>query len=212
MPKNSTVSESKVHPGFLTITLSVVGRFLGRPYRSCPMPKQFCRLSVVCLSTVVTRVHCAKTAEPIGTNFGMSVAPDENSTALKFGDDRFKGCGTVPPNVAPKWSNSRFFTLCHALYPDAWFVCDDFWQRCCRGQVGKPLKMVTIGPGIWVQCPQICPKMVKFALFTARCYACAVLAMGLCPCLCLCLWQAGVLLKRLNVGSHKQHHTIAQGL
>jgi len=35
----------------------------------------------------MTRVHCAKTAEPIGPNFGMSAAPDENSTALKFGDD-----------------------------------------------------------------------------------------------------------------------------
>ena len=36
----------------------------------------------------------------------------------------------------------------------------------------------------------------------------------LCLCLsvCLCLSQVGVLLKRLNVGSHKQHHTIAQGL
>jgi len=31
-------------------------------------------------------------------------------------------------------------------------------------------------------------------------------------CLCLCLSQVGVLLKRLNVGSHKQHHTIAKGL
>jgi len=29
---------------------------------------------------------------------------------------------------------------------------------------------------------------------------------------CKCLSQVGVLLKRLNVGSHKQHHTIAQGL
>jgi len=28
---------------------------------------------------------------------------------------------------------------------------------------------------------------------------------------CLCLSQVGVLLKRLNVESHKQHHTIAQG-
>ena len=28
----------------------------------------------------------------------------------------------------------------------------------------------------------------------------------------VCLPQVGVLLKRLNVGSHKQHHTIAQGL
>ena len=29
---------------------------------------------------------------------------------------------------------------------------------------------------------------------------------------CLCLSQVGVLLKRLNTGSHKQHHTIGQGL
>ena len=29
---------------------------------------------------------------------------------------------------------------------------------------------------------------------------------------CVCLSQVGVLLKRLNVGSQKQHHTIAQGL
>ena len=51
-------------------------------------------------------------------------------------------------------------------------------------------------------------------IFTARCYASAVLAMA--PCLSVCLSvrpsQVGVLLKRLNVGSHKQHHTIAQGL
>jgi len=30
--------------------------------------------------------------------------------------------------------------------------------------------------------------------------------------LSVCPSQVGVLLKRLNVGSHKQHHTIAQGL
>ena len=52
---------------------------------------------------------------------------------------------------------------------------------------------------------------------TARCYASAVLAMGLClclsvcVCLCLCLSQVGVVLKRLNIGSHKQHHTIPPG-
>ena len=33
-----------------------------------------------------------------------------------------------------------------------------------------------------------------------------------CVCLSVCLSQAGVLLKRNNVGSHKQHHTIPQGL
>ena len=37
-------------------------------------------------------------------------------------------------------------------------------------------------------------------------------SVSVCVCLCLCLSQVGVLLKRLNLGSHKQHHTIVQGL
>jgi len=58
-------------------------------------------------------------------------------------------------------------------------------------------------------------RQLSFLLvFTARCYASAVLAMGMClsvsACVCVCLSQVGVLLKRLNIGSHKQHHTIAQ--
>jgi len=38
------------------------------------------------------------------------------------------------------------------------------------------------------------------SIFTARCYASAVLAMGLClsESVCVCLSQVGVLLKRLN--------------
>jgi len=57
------------------------------------------------------------------------------------------------------------------------------------------------------------PPSVKARLvFTARCYASAVLAMALCLSVCLYPSQVGVLLKRLNVGSHKQHHTIVQGL
>ena len=36
-------------------------------------------------------------------------------------------------------------------------------------------------------------------------------SVSVCLCLGLCLTQVGVLLKRLNVGSHKQHYTIAQG-
>jgi len=42
--------------------------------------------------------------------------------------------------------------------------------------------------------------------------------MGLClsvclyVCVCVRPSQVGVLLKRLNIGSYKQHHTIAQGL
>jgi len=35
---------------------------------------------------------------------------------------------------------------------------------------------------------------------------------SVCLCLSVCLSQVGVLRKRLNVGSHKQHHTIAQAL
>jgi len=49
-------------------------------------------------------------------------------------------------------------------------------------------------------------------IFTVRCYACTVPAMGLCPSVCLCVSQISVLLKRLNTGSQKQNHTIAQGL
>jgi len=57
-------------------------------------------------------------------------------------------------------------------------------------------------------------KSLRITIFTARCYACAVLAMVLClsVCVCVCLSQVGVLLRRLNVGSHEQHHTIAQGI
>ena len=37
-------------------------------------------------------------------------------------------------------------------------------------------------------------------------------SVSVCLSVCGCLSQVGVLLKRINVGSHKQHHTIAQGL
>jgi len=37
-------------------------------------------------------------------------------------------------------------------------------------------------------------------------------SVSVCLCLYLCLSQAGVLLKRQNVGSHKQQHTIPHGL
>ena len=54
----------------------------------------------------------------------------------------------------------------------------------------------------------------QLPVFTARCYASAVLAMALClsddPSVCPS--QVGVLQKRLIVGLHKQHRTIAQRL
>ena len=49
---------------------------------------------------------------------------------------------------------------------------------------------------------------------TAAAFSSPTLAMALCPSVCLSVRasQVGVLLKRLSVGSHKQHRTIAQGL
>ena len=48
-----------------------------------------------------------------------------------------------------------------------------------------------------------------------RCYRAMLcirgtIATALCPSVCLS--QVGVLLKRLNIGSHKQHHTIVHGV
>ena len=48
--------------------------------------------------------------------------------------------------------------------------------------------------------------------FTARRYASAEYAMALSLSVSVCLSQVGVLLKRFNTQSRKQHHTIAQGI
>jgi len=71
--------------------------------------------------------------------------------------------------------------------------------RLQRSPIGPTTNMIMNTLLVW-----------KITVFTARCYASAVLAMALC--LSVCLSQVGVLLKRLNVGSHKQHHTIPQRL
>ena len=75
------------------------------------------------------------------------------------------------------------------------------------------------GSGISWGCMQVCTSLqtnnhasTSPLVFTARCYASAVLAMGLCLSVRVRLSQVGVLLKRLNGGSHKQHHTIPQRL
>ena len=57
-----------------------------------------------------------------------------------------------------------------------------------------------------------CNLTAHYLFITARCCASAVLAMALCLSVRLCLSQVGVLLKRQNVGSHKQHHPIPQGV
>ena len=76
-----------------------------------------------------------------------------------------------------------------------------------EGGMPVPKRVCIVGSGRW--CALFCYIWIRFGVvFTARCYASVVLAMGLC----LCLSQVGVLLERLNVGSHKQYHTIAQEL
>jgi len=51
-------------------------------------------------------------------------------------------------------------------------------------------------------------------ILTMRYYANVVYAVIVClpVCVCVCLSHAGIVSKWLNVGSHKQQHTIAQGL
>ena len=82
---------------------------------------------------------------------------------------------------------------------------DDNWLLKSSAICARSIPVASQWLWIWLY---ICQKQKK--IFTARCYASTVLAMGLC--LRLCLSQVRVLLKRLNVGSHKQHHTISQGL
>ena len=60
-----------------------------------------------------------------------------------------------------------------------------------------------------------CFSKIQISFFTARYCASAVLAMALCPSVCPSVSpsQVRVLLKRLNIGLHKQHHTtLVQGL
>ena len=58
--------------------------------------------------------------------------------------------------------------------------------------------------------PKLMVSIAKYVAFTVRRYAGAVCTIALC--LCLCVSQVSVLPKRLNIGSNKQHYTIAQGV
>ena len=90
-----------------------------------------------------------------------------------------------------------------------------FWYRLTQVVLGKrPLNGCSVVVSFDVgHCTFILLYITTSNHFiTARCYASAVLTMGLCLSVSVRLSQAGVLLKRQNVGSHKQHYTIRQGL
>jgi len=134
----------------------------------------------------------------------------------------YLNCNCKPPFWKPlnRYISANFLTDFHEIcYSDA------FWYPAPDVQ----FKFVIFDNLIWQYLMWLKSTRVRHAgnyfvpisirpIFTARCYASAVLAMGLCPSVCVCvslsvcLSQAGVLLKRQNVGSQKEHHTIPQGL
>ena len=85
-------------------------------------------------------------------------------------------------------------------------------QHCanCIGTLSFPINQRPTGVRRKTATRHQCWIRWAVRIFTARCYASAVLAMVLCLSVRLSLRpsQVGVLLKRLNVGSHKQNHTI----
>ena len=84
-----------------------------------------------------------------------------------------------------------------------------FTRQSCCSQSCPPTQRVTRLYGLLRHAKS--PFATSFHLLLRDAmHASVVLAMGLC--LSIRLSQVGVLLKRLNVGSHKQHHTIAQGV
>jgi len=66
--------------------------------------------------------------------------------------------------------------------------------------------------------PQNVAALWPVLIFTARRYASAVLAVVVCPSVCLsvrmsvCLSQAGIVSKRQHIESRKQRRTVAQGI
>ena len=66
--------------------------------------------------------------------------------------------------------------------------------------------------GLTTNLPRNLPVNFYRAMLCIRGTSHGPVSVRLSVCLSVRPSQVGVLLKRLNVGSHKQHHTIAQGL
>jgi len=108
-------------------------------------------------------------------------------------------------------------------FDDAPGTCSGFYRRCYRAPEGtcKTIFLsrahdignyLLVPSGLRRGLRTITGTMLRFVDWFLPCDA--MLARHMlwrCVCLCLCPSQVGVLPKRLNVGSHKQHHTITQG-
>ena len=78
-----------------------------------------------------------------------------------------------------------------------------------------PTSSSTVGPATPTRLPATArPKLnghkerfIFYFIFYRAALCDGVFAMVLCPSVSVCLSQVGVLLKRLNMGSHKQHHS-----
>ena len=95
----------------------------------------------------------------------------QGNIVLKRSDDRSRGWGTVPPNVAPKWSNSRFFMHCTQTRDS---FATTFRKDVGHGQVGKPLKFGDYRSRNWGTVPPNMPQNGQIRAFSCTVAKCVI--------------------------------------
>jgi len=112
--------------------------------------------------------------------------------------------GKFRPRVAPKplngfeWNSARIYVSANTWHVTCFgvFLVDFFrFSICLRSRCAIAHRPIFYRPMLCIRGISHGPLSVSVSVSVS-----------------LCLSQAGVLLKRQNVGSHKQHHTIPQGL
>jgi len=138
--------------------------------------------------------------------------------------NKFNVDGSSPPNNPPPHPNTGY--SCVVATTDHWELarCDEQHRVVCQSDTLTiaPISNMLFTIIAYISSVSLILIFSSISPTMARCQVLSklsqpiLLAMGLCPSVRLsvsvCLSQVGVLLKRLNVGSHKQHHTRAQGL
>ena len=100
----------------------------------------------------------------------MSVAPDENSTTLKFGDDRFRDWGTVPPND-PQNCQIRAFSCTVA---ERVIRLRRFSAECWSRQGNIVLKCSDDRSRGWGTVPQMSPQNGQIRAFSCTVAKCVI--------------------------------------